>query len=56
MDFSDDSEIYDEEVNEKRPYMYEPRAVSREEQSVSDSDSEFEDSSDDSFIGNVDEW
>ncbi|XP_060573125.1 P2X purinoceptor 7-like [Ruditapes philippinarum] len=56
MDFSDDSEIYDEEVNEIRPYMYEPRAVSQEEQSVSDSDSEFEDSSDDSFNGNVDEW
>lgn len=29
MDFSDDSEIYDEEVNEIRPYMYEPRAVSQ---------------------------
>ncbi|XP_060584203.1 uncharacterized protein LOC132740338 [Ruditapes philippinarum] len=36
--------------------MYEPRAVRQEDQSVSDSDSEFKDSSDDSSIGNVDEW
>ena len=40
MDFSDDSDINEQEVNEIRPYMYEPRAVCQQNQSGSDS--EFE--------------
>jgi hypothetical protein len=36
MAFSDDPEINGEEVHEIRPYMYEPRAVKQEDQTVSD--------------------
>ncbi|KAH3749176.1 hypothetical protein DPMN_183667 [Dreissena polymorpha] len=56
MDFSDESDHYEDELREIRPYMYEPRAESQEIDIPIESDeSEIEEAnSDDSYIGNVD--
>ncbi|XP_060580322.1 P2X purinoceptor 7-like [Ruditapes philippinarum] len=58
MDFSDESELYEDDVHEIRPYMFEPRIeIQNQEAEQSESDSDSSDnSSDDSYIGNVDDW
>ncbi|XP_052238339.1 P2X purinoceptor 7-like [Dreissena polymorpha] len=58
MDFSDESDHYEDELHEIRPYMFEPRAESQETYIPSESDEgNFEEAnSDGSYIGNVDDW